>query len=60
MEDTARTLWENTLEKRQLTMRGGLKVLRLARTIADLADQPQVERAAIAEAFSYRSFDELL
>jgi magnesium chelatase family protein len=60
MEDTARTLWESTLAKRQLTMRGGLKVLRLARTIADLADQPQVERAAIAEAFSYRSFDELI
>ncbi|MFN9644561.1 MAG: YifB family Mg chelatase-like AAA ATPase [Cyanobacteriota bacterium] len=60
MEDGARALWESTLDKRQLTMRGGLKVLRLARTIADLADQPQVERAAIAEAFSYRTFDELI
>ncbi|MFN9621416.1 MAG: YifB family Mg chelatase-like AAA ATPase [Cyanobacteriota bacterium] len=60
MEDTARALWQTTLEKRQLTMRGGLKVLRLARTIADLADHPQVERAAIAEAFSYRTFDALI
>ena len=60
MEDNARTLWEATLERRQLTVRGGLKVLRLARTIADLADQPRVERAAIAEALSYRTFDQLI
>ncbi|MEB3318734.1 MAG: YifB family Mg chelatase-like AAA ATPase [Cyanobacteriota bacterium] len=60
MEDRARTLWESTLEKRQLTVRGGLKVLRLARTIADLAEQPRVERAAIAEAFGYRTFDQLV
>ncbi len=59
LDDGARTLWETTLETRQLTMRGGLKVLRLARTIADLAEQPRVERAAIAEAFSYRTFDGL-
>jgi magnesium chelatase family protein len=60
MEDSARTLWETTLERRQLSVRGGLKVLRLARTIADLADQPRVERAAIAEAFGYRTFDQLV
>jgi magnesium chelatase family protein len=60
MEEKARQLWESTLERRQLTVRGGLKVLRLARTIADLADQPRVEHAAIAEAFSYRSFDQLV
>ena len=59
MEEGARALWETTLERRQLTLRGGLKVLRLARTIADLADEEQVGRAAIAEAFSYRSFDQL-
>jgi magnesium chelatase family protein len=53
-------LWERTLERRQLTLRGGLKVLRLARTIADLADQPGVDGAAIAEAFSYRTFDQLV
>jgi magnesium chelatase family protein len=60
LEDSAQKLWESTLERRQLTLRGGLKVLRLARTIADLAGQAQVERAAIAEAFSYRTFDQLL
>ena len=60
LEENARSLWESTLERRQLSVRGGLKVLRLARTIADLADQPRVERAAIAEAFSYRTFDQLI
>jgi magnesium chelatase family protein len=59
LEDGAQTLWEATLERRQLTLRGGLKVLRLARTIADLAGQERVGRAAIAEAFSYRTFDQL-
>jgi magnesium chelatase family protein len=59
LEESARRLWETTLERRQLTLRGGLKVLRVARTIADLAGQEQVERSAIAEAFSYRTFDQL-
>jgi magnesium chelatase family protein len=59
LEESARRLWETTLERRQLTLRGGLKVLRVARTIADLAGQEQVERDAIAEAFSYRTFDQL-
>ena len=59
LEEDARQLWERTLERRQLTLRGGLKVLRLARIIADLANQESVERAAIAEAFSYRTYDQL-
>jgi magnesium chelatase family protein len=59
LEEGAQSLWEATLERRRLTLRGGLKVLRLARTIADLADQEQVGRAAIAEAFSYRTFDQM-
>jgi len=60
LEDTARKLWETTLERRQLTLRGGLKVLRTARTIADLAGEREVGMAAIAEAFSYRTFDQLV
>ena len=59
LEESARRLWETTLERRQLTLRGGLKVLRVGRTIADLAGKEQVERDAIAEAFSYRTFDQL-
>jgi magnesium chelatase family protein len=59
LEEGARRLWERTLERRQLTLRGGLKVLRVARTIADLAGQREVGTSAIAEAFSYRTFDQL-
>ncbi|MFN6339359.1 MAG: YifB family Mg chelatase-like AAA ATPase [Cyanobacteriota bacterium] len=60
LEEGAQSLWETTLQRRQLTLRGGLKVLRLARTIADLAGRDQVDRAAIAEAFSYRTFDQMV
>ena len=60
LETSARQLWETMLDRRQLTLRGGLKVLRLARTIADLEGLEQVELAAIAEAFSYRTFDQLV
>ncbi|MEB3256926.1 MAG: YifB family Mg chelatase-like AAA ATPase [Cyanobacteriota bacterium] len=59
LEESASRLWESTLERRQLTLRGGLKVLRVARTIADLAGQREVGAAAIAEAFSYRTFDQM-
>ncbi|MFM9047646.1 MAG: YifB family Mg chelatase-like AAA ATPase [Cyanobium sp.] len=60
LEDQASRLWEGTLERRQLSLRGGLKVLRLARTIADLEGHRKVGTAAIAEAFSYRTFDQLV
>ncbi len=59
LEGNARSLWETTLERRKLTLRGGLKVLRTARTIADLAGEQEVGMAAIAEAFSYRTFDQM-
>jgi predicted ATPase with chaperone activity len=32
-------------------------VLRVAQTICDLDDRPEVDEAAIAEAIGYRSFD---
>ena len=36
------------------------RVLRLSRTIADLAGEDQVRRAHLSEALSYRALDNLL
>ncbi|MFP5382496.1 MAG: YifB family Mg chelatase-like AAA ATPase [Gammaproteobacteria bacterium] len=45
------------LEKMRLSARATDRVLRVARTIADLAGEARVERAALLEALSYRALD---
>ena len=57
LEDTALALWERALAGRRLTARGGERLLRVARTIADLAGHRRVNAAAVAEAIAFRSFD---
>ncbi|MGE0754201.1 MAG: YifB family Mg chelatase-like AAA ATPase [Alphaproteobacteria bacterium] len=47
-------LLEEATEKLRLSMRGYTRVLRVARTIADLTGSQQVSRDHIAEALSYR------
>ena len=49
-----RALLAKVADRFGLTARGYHRVLRVARTIADLADQPQVGLPHIAEAVSYR------
>jgi magnesium chelatase family protein len=56
-EPEALDLWERALTKRRLSARAAERVLRVARTIADLSGQVSISTAAIAEALSYRSFD---
>ncbi|MEM8869023.1 MAG: YifB family Mg chelatase-like AAA ATPase [Pseudomonadota bacterium] len=50
----ARVLIERAAERFGMSARGYHRVIRVARTIADLADQSQVGRDHIAEAISYR------
>jgi len=55
MSRDARHLIELAIEKQSLSARGFHRVLRVARTIADLERQPQIERQHLAEALAYRA-----
>jgi magnesium chelatase family protein len=50
----ARVLLGRAVERLRLSARGARRLLRVARTIADLAGEPRVEAAAMAEALGYR------
>ncbi len=51
---------ENALHQLGLSIRAYHRVLKVSRTIADLADVEKIERKHIAEALGYRAMDQLL
>jgi len=53
-DDAGRTLLAQASEAMRLSARGYTRVLRVARTIADLAGAPDIGRVHVAEALSYR------
>lgn len=55
-DEAARTLLETAAERLRLSARGYIRVLRVALTLADLAEAPHVDRAHVAESLSYRTF----
>jgi len=57
--DGARTLLGEAIKKMGISARGYTRIVRTARTIADLAYSDTVSEEAIAEAISYRSLDRL-
>lgn len=57
LREEARHLLGHALDRLGLSARGYHKVLRVARTIADLAHGAQIEEAHIAEAINYRVLD---
>ena len=56
-EPAAATLLERAIEQLGLSARAYHRILRVARTIADLDDQPAIGAAHVAEAVGYRSLD---
>lgn len=50
-------LLERAVDRLQLSARSMTRILRVARTIADLADSPQIRSAHLAEAIGYRTAD---
>ena len=54
LNDESRALLEHATKSLQLSMRGLTRVLRIARTIADLESAEEVSRTHLAEALSYR------
>ena len=57
IEERAFQCWEQVVSKRQLSMRSSLRLLRVARTIADLEAMPKVGEQQLAEAICFRSYD---
>ena len=56
LNDEIRAIISNAIEKQTLSARGFHKCLRVARTIADMKQTPQIEREHVLEALSYRRF----
>lgn len=51
---------EEVMERLGLSVRAWHRTLKVARTLADLAGAPEIQRVHLAEALSYRSIDRLL
>ena len=51
------SLLKTAMEHLGLSMRGYYKILKVARTIADIADSPAIETTHLTEAISYRRLD---
>ncbi|WP_048862514.1 magnesium chelatase subunit ChlI family protein, partial [Acidisphaera rubrifaciens] len=54
LDPDARDLLEQAMDRLRLSPRGYTRVLRVGRTIADLAEAPAIGRAHVAEALAYR------
>ena len=57
LDDGARAILEQAIARLGLSARAYHRIVRLARTIADLAGEPGINRAHVAEAIGFRQLD---
>ena len=57
LEEESRMLLKKAIEELELSARSYDKILKIARTIADLDEQEEIQVGHIAEAIQYRSLD---
>jgi magnesium chelatase family protein len=57
LDDTCKDLLENIIDRLGLSARAYTRIIKIARTIADLADAPQIQPAHLSEAALYRFLD---
>lgn len=57
LEDKAAVMLKNAIEKLGFSARAYDRILKVARTIADLADSSEIKAAHVAEAIKYRNLD---
>jgi magnesium chelatase family protein len=57
LDTNSAALLQNAIEKLQLSARAHDRILKIARTIADLAYSNEIEAKHLAEAINYRNLD---
>ncbi|NEQ14477.1 MAG: magnesium chelatase, partial [Moorea sp. SIO3E2] len=59
LDDTSRNVLESAIRKLGLSARGTDRILKVARTIADLSGNDDLKTEHVAEAIQYRTIDRM-